>query len=256
MPILKIHDSVAFYRHLATSSAICALSGRGGDVAATEFANRRILQSLDLVPDDFLLDIGCGDGCLLRMAEGLVCDRVGIVPTDEELQQVQAAVPGVTLLTGVVQHLPLPSDSFSKIVCNSVLLLLESESVVQDALQEIARVARKDALIFLGEIPYAEEPASLGRYHGNSLSRFLWHQFKRRGTGDLLRSIRSTASAIAGRQTLILSSAGSFYSLPDHFIAMAQQCGLRPVTHFKYQRLDSSGIVIESPFRYNYIFLK
>ena len=60
----------------------------------------------------------------------------------------------------------------------------------------------------------------------------------------------------SGRQTLILNSARIFHAQPEQFISMAQECGLRPVTHFKYERLDKSGKIIESPFRYNYIFVR
>jgi hypothetical protein len=70
VPVLKMANYVEFYRHVAESSDSHVLSGRG----------ERILQALDLAPDDTLLDIGCGDSCWLRMAEGRVSQRVALSP--------------------------------------------------------------------------------------------------------------------------------------------------------------------------------
>ena len=256
MPILKVNNFVDFYRYLATSSDVHALSGRGDEVAATEFANRRILETLELAPDDALLDIGCGDGCLLRMAEGRVATRVGIVPSYEEQEELQKNVAGVTIHVAGAQTLPLESVEFSKIVCNSVLLLLESENDVCQAMKEIARVARPHARVWLGEIPAVDELTCFGKYKGNSIVGFLWHSLRRVGPRAFLSSAKEVLAALAGTHTLVLSSAAIFHASPEKFIRMAEQCGLRPASHFKHERLDRSGKIVESPYRYNYIFVK
>lgn len=254
MPILKMASYVEFYRHLAESSDSHVLSGRGDDVAATEFANSRILQALDLAPDDTLLDIGCGNGCLLRTAEGRVSQRIGIVPNVEEQERLQPSPPDLKFLVGGAHKLPLSSGVASKVACNGVLLLLKSDEVIA-ALSEVARVARPGARVWLGEIPTADEYLHFGVYSGNSVAGFLWYKLKK-GPRAFLSSVKTVISAAAGRQTLILNSARIFHAPPEQFISMAQECGLRPVTHFKYERLDKSGKIIESPFRYNYIFVR
>src|SRR6478672_11005813 len=162
MPILKLNDFVGLYRNLASRSDIHALSGRGDDVASTEFANLRILEALELAPDDDVLDIGCGDGSLLKMAGGRVAKRVGKVPSAEEQSRLQRELPDIEFRVGLAQTLAVGSESFSKIVCNSVLLLLGSEDLVRCALKEIARVARRDGRIWLGEVPAADELSSFG----------------------------------------------------------------------------------------------
>jgi SAM-dependent methyltransferase len=256
LPILKIADYVEFYRHLAASSDIHPLSGRGDDLAATEFASSRILEALELAPDDVLLDIGCGDGCLLKMAGERVGKRIGIVPSVEEQRKPQTAVPESTILVGMVQDLPLASESASKIVCNSVLLLLQTDEIVLAALREVSRVARPDARIWLGEIPATDEHSGLGVYRGHSVAGFIRHQFETKGPRAFLGSCKRVMAALVGSETLILNSAQIYYASPEKFISMAERCGLKPVSHFKYRRLDQSGQVVESPFRYNYTFVK
>lgn len=255
MAIVKTSDYVEFYRYLANTEGVHALAGRGDETAATEYANVHILECLELTADDRLLDIGCGDGCLLRMAAGKVRTRVGIVPNVEEYGRIHAAWPEVVVRVGIAQRLPVESESFSRIVCNSVIPLLESETEVSAALREIARVAEKGARICVGELPAADELSKFGKYRGNSVFGFLVHE-SGKGVRPFIHALRSVSSAWVGRSSMALSSARIFYAAPEKFIRMAEDCGLRYVTHFKYQRLDRTGEVIESPFRYNYIFEK
>ena len=256
MPILRINDNVEFCRYLATSPDIHVMSGRGDDLKGTEYANTGVLEKLGLAADDTLLDIGCGDGCLLRMAEGRVSERVGIVPTAEERSKLKIVFPDVQFLVGMVQRLPLDSASFSKVVCNGVLLLLNGDDAAISALKEIARVAKPGARLWLGEIPSANELPHFKVYRGNSILGFLQHELRRKGIRPFLSSVRSVGSAFLGRQTLLLNSASIFHASPEKFIGMAAHVGLHLETYFKYQRLDRSGNIIESPFRYNYIFTK
>ena len=113
---------IEYYRYLASLPTIHHLAGRGDDTATTTFANARVLEALQLEPDDSLLDIGCGDGSLLKAADGLVSRRTGIAPRAEETRQLQMSIPGVTFLEGAVDGIPLEAASASKIVCNGVLI--------------------------------------------------------------------------------------------------------------------------------------
>jgi hypothetical protein len=59
-----------------------------------------------------------------------------------------------------------------------------------------------------------------------------------------------------GRETMLLNSSPMFYAAPEKFIALAAGCGLQHRWHGKHFRKDRSGKLIESPFRYNYLFTK
>lgn len=257
MPIVRIDSFVEFYRHLASGTDIHSLSGSGGDeVAATEFTSRRILDALRLLPYDTLLDVGCGDGSLLALAGDRLAVRVGIVPTVEEQTKLREQLPHITFQVAFAESLPLESEAFSKVVCNSVLLLLPSEGLVRQALKQIARVARPNALIWLGEIPACDELSRFGKYKGHSVGGFLWHSLQKDGPKAFLTSAKDVLICAISARTLVLHSANIFYAQPERFISMAQECGLRLVSHFKHQRLDRSGKILESPYRYDYLFVK
>lgn len=256
MPVLKTTNFVEFYRHIALSSGVESLAGRGDDAVGTAYANARILEALDPAPDDVLLDIGCGDGCLLRMAESRVRTCIGILPTAEEKAKLQAAYPGLNVLVGVAQKLPIETESACLIVCNSVLFLLKSEENVVAALREIARVTRPGAKIWLGEIPSANEFQYFKTYCGSSVIGLLWHELRKKGLRAFLSTAKTLLKALIGRETLVLNACEIFHAPPEKFIALAERCGLRPKAHFKYIRKDKSGKLIESPFRYNYVFTK
>lgn len=256
MSVLKVTDSVECYRQAALSAHVRMLAGRGGDDVSTEFANARILEALEPTQADVLLDIGCGDGCLLRMAEGRVGRSVGIVPTAEEKSKLLASYPSLTVLVGRAQKLPVDSGGASLIVCNSVLLLLKSEENVMAALSEIVRVARPGAKIWLGEIPSVDEYPYFKNYRGTSVMGLLWHQLTNRGFYTFLSTGKQVCRSLLGKETLVLSAGEIYYETPEKFMGLAQKCGMQPKAHFKYVRKDRRGNLIESPFRHNYVFTR
>jgi hypothetical protein len=231
------------------------MAGRGHKEALTEFVNARILEAMQLEQTDVLLDIGCGDGRLLRNASR-VSQRIGIVPTKEEKDRLEAILPDSVFYTGLAQKLPVSSHTAGKIVCNSVLLLMKSESDVADALREIARVARKDAKIWIGEIPDTDEYAEYKMYCGSSVPGMLWHLLKNHGVRTFMGMCRRLMKAQFGNEELIINSAQLYHSPPDKFVALAQSCGLRLETHFRHLEVDAQGRAVESKYRFDYVFRK
>lgn len=103
-------------------------SGRGTDQAVTEFINRRILNELEVQPEDRLVDIGCGDGTLLRfgLQSGLT-HVVGLAGSEEEAALLRTA--GLDVKQAHSDSLPLPDRSASVVVCNSVLHIVPAEQI-------------------------------------------------------------------------------------------------------------------------------
>jgi len=256
MTIVRLTDPIEHYRHIAAHSDIHALAGHGFGVSAIHFTNSNILAGLDLGPHDILLDIGCGDGSLLYTASSQVSECMGVIPTVEEQQRLLIAYPRISFLVGLAQKLPLESESVSKIVCNSVLLVFGTEDEVITALREIARVARPRAGIWIGEIPAANEFEQFNIYSGGTLPGLLWHQFRHKGLRPFFGTCKLAVRSLIGRDTLEIVSYPVFYSAPERFTQLIDKCGLKVQNHFKHQRLDTSGQVIESPFRYNYLVTK
>ena len=126
MPILKISSAVEHYRYFSRPEfTIHSRAGHSENgLPNIKFVSARIVAALEPGKKDIRVDVGCGDGYLLaRGAErGATC--IGIVPTEEEREKLQNALPGIDFRLGLAQELPLESRCASKVVCNSVLVLL------------------------------------------------------------------------------------------------------------------------------------
>ncbi len=174
MPVLRINNYIDAYRVRAASEDLHELAARPNKKAVTEFVNRRILEALDVAAEDVLVDLGCGDASLLRMAAAFTARSIGVVATVEEKLRLESSFPDLCFIASRAHELALESASASKIVCNTTLLYLPSESEVRAALQEMSRVARPGATIWVGEIPEIDEYELYGIYRGKSMAAYLW----------------------------------------------------------------------------------
>jgi SAM-dependent methyltransferase len=254
MPVLRIDNFIDDYRLRAASEDLHELAARPNKQALTEFVNRQIMEALDLAPGDVLVDIGCGDASLLRMTEGRVSKRVGVVATVEEKLRLESSFPDLCFVAGALQELPLESGVASRAVCNATLIYLPSENDVRVALREMSRISRPGALIWVGEISEIDEFEYYGMYRGNSMVGYLWHLLNRNGLRTFLGMMRRWLKALTGNEQIVLNSAGLFYAKPEKMILLAKSSGLRLKTYFRHQELDGEGKVLDSQFRYDYIF--
>ena len=118
MPIVKCDNFIDVYRHKAGSKDINDLSGRTGRPDLTQFVSRQIVAELHLEKTDVLVDIGCGDGTLLRLAAETVGAGIGILPTEEEVNRVRAelgSIPTIQIQQGLVQHTSLDAAVADKV---------------------------------------------------------------------------------------------------------------------------------------------
>ena len=257
MPIVKLNSAIEHYRYFARPEFnIHTMAGHGENgLPNIKIVSTRILDALQPNANDIVVDVGCGDGYLLAHSAERSSTCIGVVPTREEQEKLQAALPGVDFRLGLAQELPLESASASKIICNSVLVLLEGERNVVRALEEIARIARPGARIWLGEVPAEDELSALHIYHGNSVMGLLLHQWRWKGTRSFLSTLRSSVNSLVGQQTLLINSSRLFHCPPDEFVRLAQKCDLQLKFFSKHTRLHK-GAELESHCRYNYLFTK
>jgi SAM-dependent methyltransferase len=254
MPVVRINNNIDAFRLRAQCEDIHELAARPNKKTLTEFVNHHILDTIELSGDDVLVDIGCGDGSLLRMAGGQVSECIGIVGTAEERATLESAFSHLSFIASNAQKLPLESGSASKIVCNATLFYLPSELEVQASLREMARIARPGATIWVGEIPEIDEYAHYGMYRGTSMLAFLFHLLKHNGLRSFLGMCRRWLMAVSGSERIVLNSAGIFYAGPEKMISLAEVCGLCLKTYFRHKELDEQGNIVDSKFRYDYIF--
>jgi ubiquinone/menaquinone biosynthesis C-methylase UbiE len=252
MPIIRVDNYVDAYRIRAHADDLHELAARPDKKHVTEFVNRRILEMIQPGPDELLVDIGCGDASLLRMSGSVHC--VGIVASEDERERLQQAFPDLSIKAGLAQRLPLKTKCASKIVCNATLFYLPSESDVQKAIAEIARISRPGATVWIGEIPEIDEYQHHGVYRGNSMFEFVWHLFTKNGCRSFLGMIRKWIKAAFGQEQIVLNSAGMIFFSAEKLIGMAESCGLKLKSYFRHRELDQEGNIVESEFRYDFVF--
>src|SRR4029077_15323884 len=107
--ISRSNDYVEYCRETATHlKTLHDLALRGtGKEEITAAISQHIIEEVDLGPGDDLVDIGCGDGTLLRLAEKIgVRSALGFLATEEEVALVRAA--GLNVGQAFSDRLPVP----------------------------------------------------------------------------------------------------------------------------------------------------
>ena len=211
----------------------------------TKLIHERIVEAVELRSGDDLVDIGCGDGTLLRMAEGMgTRSAVGLLATDEEVAVLRRA--GLDAKQGLTDQLPLADESASVVVCNNVLLVVPRQRIPA-SLREIYRIAKPGSRIFLGEIPFVETPDPTP--HLTSRREMLSFLYRERGVRAWIGMLRRMAYwQLTGQPAVIRSGTEvSFYAKPEEFIAMAQAAGLELVRYWQHDH---------PPTRNNYLLRK
>src|SRR5215470_3074478 len=227
--ISRSHDYVEYCRETATnlkSLHDLALRGRGKE-AVTAAIHQQIIREVGLGPEDDLVDIGCGDGTLLRMAAQIgVRSAIGLVETEEEVTRVRAT--GLSVRQAYSDQLPLPDASASVVVCNSVLLIVPRDKVLP-SLREMRRIAKPGARIFVGEIPFTPGPSPEPQF--NSGWQTLTYLYRKHGFRTSLGMARRIAYwKLTGKPMVIRDGTQiSFYATTEEFLALACDAGLTPV---------------------------
>jgi ubiquinone/menaquinone biosynthesis C-methylase UbiE len=218
-------------RHVRTLHDL-ALRGRNKE-EITRQIQEYIVEAVGLQSGDDLVDIGCGDGTLLRMAERVgTKTAIGLLATDEEVALLRRS--GFNVKQGFTDQLPIGDESASVVVCNSVLLVVSREKIPA-SLREIYRIAKPGARIFVGEVPFipgcAPEPKFESRRETLS---YLYHTYGLRTWFGMLR--RMIYWTLVGKPPVILDGTQiSFYAQPDEFIGMAEAAGLQIVRYWQHE---------------------
>jgi SAM-dependent methyltransferase len=203
---------------------------------STRRIHERIVEAVELHAGDDLVDIGCGDGTLLRMAERAGARAVGLLATEEEVAFLRRY--GLDAKQGLTHQLPLPDQCASVVVCNNVMLIVPREKVPA-SLCEIFRIAKPGARIFLGEIPFVETPDPTPHFttRRETLS-YLYRAHGLRTWFGMLR--RMTWWVLTGKPAVIRpGTAVSFYASADEFVAMTSAAGLQLVRLWQHDDPDT-----------------
>jgi ubiquinone/menaquinone biosynthesis C-methylase UbiE len=211
----------------------------------TRVVHQQIAEAVGLGSGDCLVDIGCGDGTLLRIAEAAgLTSAIGLLATNEEVALLRRF--GLNARQGLSDQLPLPDASASVVVCNSVLLVVPRERIPA-SLCEIHRVAKPGARIFLGEIPRAPQHDPTPNFA--TRRELLSYLYRKHGLRTWFGMVRRMAYRQLTGQPAMLNSGTSisFWAEPEEFIALAQDAGLQLVRHWECWQY---------PTRNSYLFQK
>jgi ubiquinone/menaquinone biosynthesis C-methylase UbiE len=245
--ITRSNDYVEYCRETAKRARDphdLALRGREKK-EVTMLVHRQIAEAVDLRAGDDLVDIGCGDGTMLRIADAAGAkSAIGLLATEEEVAVLRRV--GLNAKQGLTNQLPLPDTSASVIVCNSVLLVVPREQIPA-SLHEIQRIAKPGARIFLGEIPYQEQHDPTPQFA--TRRELLSYLYRKHGFRTWFGMVRRMAyRQLTGQPALINSgTAISFWAPAEEFIAMAEAAGLQFVRHWQCWQYTT---------RNNYLFRK
>ncbi|MGH3189864.1 MAG: class I SAM-dependent methyltransferase [Streptosporangiaceae bacterium] len=91
-----------------------------------DFARSAILAALTLEPGDFLLEIGCGGGTLLRDALAAGARATGLDHSADMLELAMQRATAAGLVLAAAQSLPFADDTFSAIAMSIVFMFLDA----------------------------------------------------------------------------------------------------------------------------------
>jgi hypothetical protein len=206
--ISRSNDYVEYCRETATHlKTLHDLALRGtGKEEITAAISQRIIEEVGLGPGDDLVDIGCGDGTLLRLAVKIgVRSALGFLATEEEVELVRATGP----------------------------------EKVPPSLREMHRIARPGARIFVGEIPFVPGPPLEPQF--DSSWQTLAFLYRKHGLRTCLGMARRIAYwKVSGKPTVIHDGSQiSFHATTDEFLALARGAGLTPVRHWRHEHWET-----------------
>jgi 2-polyprenyl-3-methyl-5-hydroxy-6-metoxy-1,4-benzoquinol methylase len=252
MPIVRAKTHIEVYAARAASADIHELNGRGKNRAATVMIMDDITKRLELQdPDLAVLDVGCGDGSLLRM----LGRGVGVVPTTVEIDRLRAAHAGtpIEFVQGFAQQLPFSPESFDRVVMHGVIPILPTAADAEMAIREAVRVARPGGLIWIGSVPDKDESAYYGRTYDDSILGYLTYVLKNHGMRTAIQALLQVLSSIWSREPYVIQPKELFICPPSSFSQLVERHNLRIVWQGRLPVLAASGEKRESPTRFNYI---
>jgi SAM-dependent methyltransferase len=106
----------AIPREAALGFQRAAVDYERGRPGYPEAAIARLAEELDIGPERVVVDLAAGTGKLTRALGGLGAHLVAIEPVAGMREQLEQAVPGVEVLDGTAEQMPLPDTSVNAVL--------------------------------------------------------------------------------------------------------------------------------------------
>ena len=235
------------------------MSGRNNRPDLTRFISKRILELLQNAKGN-LVDIGCGDGSLLKLAfeEKRFSNLTGVLPTSEEVVRVKQDLKEkglnnfIKVIRGEVEKTSLKNNFFDVVIVNSVLLLLDDLKDLNNAIDELKRISNENAILFLGEIPHYEEKLKNKSYYEK-----LINIIDRIGKKNFIKKLISKIfERIFLKQVIVRRNQDILVIDQNQFKKILIEKGFIIEKYFTHKEINTFGQVLESKSRYDYIIKK
>lgn len=268
MTIYKSTDFVEVYRAKSKSKDINELTGRTGRPDLTQFVIDNIIAKFTFKKEDVVVDIGCGDGLLLKKASnagvnGRFGRLVGILPTLEEvlrvkkhmMEDVSSRTMGISIELGLLDNLSNIPDQYSdKTISNSTIHILQTESTVNKAILEMKRITKRGGHIFFGEVPDVDELK--GKKYGDSIIQWLFWVLRNQGISAFFVCLKQALVAVFTSEPFVIVPKGIFYTLPEIFVKKLESHGLSVKSYSKHVEIDADGNQFNSLTRWDYVAVR
>ena len=129
-------------------------AGQWGSKELIPFICEEICSKISIKNEHKILELGCGSGVLGSWINLRCSHYVGLDLSSKMLNFFlkEADVERKPhLLQGITNMLPFLDDIFDVVTINGVTMYLNEERILKQTLNEMKRVAKKNALLFLGE---------------------------------------------------------------------------------------------------------
>jgi SAM-dependent methyltransferase len=268
MTLYRARDFIDAYRVRSMSPDINDLSGRDGRSDITLHVSNMLAEELNILPQEVIADIGCGDGTFLKVAmkRGLPPEQLrGVLPTQEEVQRVNdhlllefPQLKSGLVFVGVSDSTSLPSGSVDKCVCNGVFLLLPDEAKAIASFNEFARITRRGGVVLIGEVPDIDEatisnPLQSQHAPSSALNR-AWRVLVGLGLREAIFRLKRRLMVTFDRRVHLISPPTTFWMLPSDFEEMGRSAGFVLIRKQRSPSLSLSGQPTENEYRWNYLF--
>lgn len=112
--------------------------------------------------DDYLLDVGCGSGLFLNHFAKYTDKLFGVDPAEGQVKNAQKNCPKAKIGQKNAIDAGFDNVIFDRIFCNGVFILFESLDFAERVLDRFLSISKKDALIYLGDMPMPTESMQEG----------------------------------------------------------------------------------------------